>query len=133
MAINTITLSGRLVADLDLRYTQKGIPVTHGSIAVKDGWGEHENTYFFPFVAWKQVALYLTQYARKGTQIWLEGKLTQDKWQDEEGLNRYKTEVLIKQVVLPPHIKTEEPAYSITETEDTLGEEITFDDDDLPF
>ena len=30
MAINTITLSGRLVADLDLRYTQKGIPVTHG-------------------------------------------------------------------------------------------------------
>ena len=46
MSINTITLSGRLVAAPELRYTTNGIAVSSGCIAVDDGYGEQKKTYF---------------------------------------------------------------------------------------
>ena len=52
MSINTITLSGRLVAAPELRYTTNGTAVASGRIAVDDGYGEQKKTYFFDYNAW---------------------------------------------------------------------------------
>ena len=124
MAINTITISGHLVAEPELRYTQSGSAVANGRIAVDDGYGNSKKTYFFDYTAWTNTAEYIAKYATKGTLVTMQGKLTQHTWQTPSGENRSKVEILAQEVVLPP--KANEPST-------TLGEEITFDDQDLPF
>ena len=122
MAINTITISGHLVADPELRYTQSGSAVANGRIAVDDGYGNSKKTYFFDYTAWTNTAEYIAKYATKGTLVTMQGKLTQHTWQTPSGENRSKVEILAQEVVLPP--KANEPS---------LGEEIVFDTQDLPF
>ena len=129
MAINTVTLSGCLTADPELRYTQKGTAVISGRIAVLDGWGEHEKTHFFDYNAWMNTAEYMAKYASKGTLLTISGKLTQSSWINEKGEPRQKTVVQVNEVVLPRKTTStqEEPYHN------PLGREITFDDSDLPF
>ena len=144
MAINTITLSGRMVADPELRYTQSGTAVANGSIAVTDGYGDNEKTYFFNWEAWKHNAEYLANYAKKGMQVTLAGKLTQQTWQANDGSNRSKVVINISDVVLPPKGGKNDRNNSSTsgnaggggygsQNQLGLGEEISFDTDDLPF
>ena len=78
MAINTITVSGRLVAAPELRYTANGSALAKGRIAVDDGYGDNKKAYFFDYTAWSHTAEYMAKYADKGTQVTLQGKLTQE-------------------------------------------------------
>ena len=122
MSINTITLSGRLVAAPELRYTTNGTAVASGRIAVDDGYGEQKKTYFFDYSAWAHTAEYMAKYAAKGTPVTISGKLTQQNWQNQNGENRSKTVITVQDVVLPP--KSSDNLY---------GEEVVFEDSDLPF
>ncbi|MBQ2859533.1 MAG: single-stranded DNA-binding protein [Peptococcaceae bacterium] len=134
MAINTIALSGRLVAAPELRYTQNGTAVATGRIAVDDGYGEHKKTFFFDYTAWTHTAEYMTKYADKGTPVTIGGKLTQQTWQTQNGDNRSRVVIVVQEVVLPPRNNTAAGDGSpVPDYEDMYGEEITFDDSDLPF
>ncbi len=129
MAINTITLSGRLVAAPELRYTASGAAVVNGRIAVDDGYGDHKKTYFFDYTAWTGTAEYLAKYADKGTLVTLQGKLTQQTWQNANGENRSRVVILVQEVVLPP----KGTGGTASQNDNIYGEEIVFDDQDLPF
>ena len=122
MSINTITLSGRLVAAPELRYTTNGTAVASGRIAVNDGYGDSKKTYFFDYSAWAHTAEYMAKYAAKGTPVTISGKLTQQIWQTQNGENRSKAVITVQKVVLPP--KSSDNLY---------GEEVVFEDSDLPF
>ena len=134
MSINTITLSGRLVAALELRYTTNGTAVASGRIAVDDGYGEQKKTYFFDYSAWTHTAEYMAKYAVKGMLVAISGKLTQQTWQTQNGENRSKAVITVQEVVLPPKSNTVGAGDLDNPYQDNpYGEEITFEDSDLPF
>ena len=102
MSINTVTLSGRLVAAPELRYTSTGVAVANGRVAVDHGFGDSKTTFFFEYSTWNSTAEYMAKYATKGMPVTLHGKLVQKTWHTPEGEFRSKVEVRVIDVVLPP-------------------------------
>lgn len=136
MSINTITLSGRLTAAPELRYTTGGTAVAGGSIAVDDGYGERKKTYFFEYRAWTHTAEYLAKYAAKGMPVTISGKLTRQTWLNQDGEQRSKTVIVVQEAVLPPKnscTAAEADTPDCASTDSIYGEEIVFEDSDLPF
>lgn len=145
--INTIVISGRLTADPELRITPNGTSVANGSIAVTDGYGDNEKTYFFNWEAWKHTADHIANYAKKGMPVTLAGKLTQQTWQATDGTNRSKVVLRVSEAILPPKGASNGTdnanggaGYGNAGSGSThsdpqlgLGEEVVFDDSDLPF
>ena len=92
-----------------------------------DGYGDNRKTFFFDYTAWSHTAEYMAKYAGKGTPVTLQGRLTQDTWQTQTGENRSRVVIVVQEVVLPPR------SNAAVLHNDIYGEEITFDDSDLPF
>ena len=101
--INKVILIGNLGADPELRYTQSGSPVCSFRIACsekyKDASGNmQENTEWVPIVAWGKLAEICSQYLHKGSRVYIEGKLQTRKWQDQDGVDRYTTEIIAREM-----------------------------------
>ena len=96
--LNKVMLIGRLGQDPDVRYTQSGDCVANLSLATsekykdKDGQPQ-ESTEWHRVVLFKRQAELADEYLRKGSQVYIEGKIQTRKWQDNEGNDRYSTEV----------------------------------------
>ena len=96
--LNKVMLIGRLGQDPDVRYTQSGDCVANLSLATsekykdKDGQPQ-ESTEWHRVVLFKRQAELAGEYLRKGSQVYIEGKIQTRKWQDNEGNDRYSTEV----------------------------------------
>lgn len=96
--LNKAMLIGRLGADPEVRYTQSNTAVATLSLATsekyKDANGElQESTEWHRVVAWGRLAEILQQYAKKGSQIYVEGPIQTRAWEDRDGQKRYTTEV----------------------------------------
>ena len=100
--LNHITIMGRLTRDPELRHTGSGISVASFTLAVdrdfapKDG-GEKE-TDFIDCVAWRSAADFVSKYFTKGRMAVVSGRLQIRKWQNDQGENRYSTEVVADNV-----------------------------------
>jgi single-strand DNA-binding protein len=97
--LNKIMLIGNLGRDPELNVTSDGTPVTKFSLAVnrntKTSTGERkEETEWFNIVAWRQLAEICERYLHKGSKIYIEGRLTQRKYTDREGVQRTSVEVI---------------------------------------
>ena len=96
--LNKVMIIGRLGADTELRYTQAGQPIcslrvaTDESYTDKDG-NRVERTEWHSVVAFGKTADHCNQYLSKGSLVYVEGKLTTRKWQDQKGQDRYTTEI----------------------------------------
>lgn len=91
-------LIGRLGADPEVRYTQSNTAVATLSLATseryKDANGElQETTEWHRVVAWGRLAEILQQYAKKGSQLYVEGPIQTRAWEDRDGQKRYTTEI----------------------------------------
>lgn len=99
MSVNKVILVGNLGRDPELRYTGSGVPVCNFSVATterfkdKDG-NRRELTEWHNIVIWRQLAEIAGKYLTKGKQVYLEGKLQTQKWEDRDGNPRYTTEVV---------------------------------------
>lgn len=98
-ALNKVMLIGNLGRDPEVRMTPSGSKVASFSIAVterfKDRNGQQqEKTEWVNIVLWRRQAEIAEQYLRKGSQIFIEGKLQTQSWDDPNGQKRYKTEVV---------------------------------------
>ena len=95
--LNRIIMTGRLVADPELRRTQSGVSVTSFRIANdRDyGKGDEKETDFFDVVAWRATAEFICKYFTKGRMISVDGRLQTRSWKDKEGHNRISTEILV--------------------------------------
>jgi single-strand DNA-binding protein len=96
--INKVTLLGNLGADPETRYTQDGTCVCNIRIATterfKDRNGEQqERTEWHRVVLWGRLGEIANQYLKKGSQVYIEGKIETRKWQDRDGQDRYTTEI----------------------------------------
>jgi single-strand DNA-binding protein len=101
-ALNRVQLIGRLGQDPEARYTPTGKQVVKFSVAVSNRWkkdGEvKEVTEWVNIEAWGRLAEICNEYLRKGSLVYLEGRLKTDKYVDEGGENRYFTKVVIQQM-----------------------------------
>ena len=99
--INKVILIGNLGQDPEVRYMPNGGAVTNITIATSESWkdkqsGEQkERTEWHRIVFMGKLAEFAGEYAQKGTQIYVEGKLQTRKWTDQSGQERYTTEVLV--------------------------------------
>jgi len=99
--VNKVILIGNLGADPDVRYMPSGDAVANCRIATSEAWkdkqsGElHERTEWHNVVFFGRTAETVKQYLRKGSKIYVEGKLRTRKWQTQDGQDRYTTEVVV--------------------------------------
>lgn len=124
---NSVTLVGRLVKDVDLRYTQNGIAVANFTLAVESGYGEKKSVDFINCVAWRNTAEAMAKYTEKGKLILASGRITTRNYEGKDGKKVYVTEVMANEVKFLEWAdkKEEEPTEKL--------EEIIINDEDLPF
>lgn len=102
-SVNKVILIGNLGADPEIRTTQQGSKIANLSIATSESWkdrqtGERkENTQWHRVVIFSEPLANLSeQYLKKGSKVYVEGQLETRKWQDQNGQDRYSTEVVLR-------------------------------------
>lgn len=102
--VNKVILVGNLGNDPDVRYTASGAAVANISIATSESWkdkntGEQQDrTEWHRVVFFNRLAEIVSEYLKKGSQIYVEGRLQTRKWQDKEGNDRYTTEIVANEM-----------------------------------
>lgn len=102
-SVNRVTLLGNLGADPEIRRTQSGNASASFSLATSETWRDRnsgekrEKTDWHNVVIWNEGLVKVAeQYLKKGSKVYIEGKLQTRKWQDQNGNDRYTTEVLLQ-------------------------------------
>ncbi len=101
--VNKVILIGNLGADPEVRFTQSGTAVATLRLATTEKWkgqdGQmQEQTEWHRVVAWNRLAEICRDYLSKGSRIYIEGKLRTNKWQDQNGNDRYTTEIVAREM-----------------------------------
>ena len=130
--MNSVSLTGNLVREIELRITQSGAKVVSNVIAVQRNFKENGEykTDFINFVAWNNQADYLANYAMKGDKLELTGRLQVRTFQDRNNATQSVVEVIVEYITAIPTATREE------KPKDFKGSDldaIDLPDDDLPF
>ena len=147
--VNKVILIGNLGNDPDIRYTASGAAVANISLATAETWrdketgDQQERTEWHRIVFFGRLAEIVGEYLKKGSQIYVEGRLQTRKWQDKEGNDRYTTEIVANEMQMlgsrgvsggqPNHDKP--PPASEKDSGQTSSKVRTDEDfdDDIPF
>lgn len=113
-ALNRVQLIGRLGKDPESKFTPTGKKVVHFSVAVSNRWksrdGEtQESTEWVNIEAWERLGETCQQYLKKGSLVYVEGRLKTDKYEDK-GETRYFTKVVAQMVQFLPDSRTADPS-----------------------
>ncbi|MCF6764574.1 single-stranded DNA-binding protein [Thiotrichales bacterium 19S3-7] len=104
--INKVILLGRLGADPEVRQTPSGMTVVNLRLATNDGYKDKNSGQFVETTEWHRVVLFARQaevaaeYCKKGSLVYIEGRIRTNKWQDQQGMDRYTTEVVATELQL---------------------------------
>lgn len=156
MSLNRVFLLGRLGIDPELRYTPSQTAVCTLRLATSERrksaegeWAEH--TEWHSVVTFGKTAENCSNFLQKGRQVFVEGRIQTRKWQDQEGKDRYSTEIIANTVQFVggrgDTQENERSNYQPSSGAPTsgsnnsnnsnnkpqIGETISFDDDDIPF
>jgi single-strand DNA-binding protein len=105
-SVNKVILVGNLGKDPEVKYTPSGVPVAKFSIATneryKDKGGEwQDRTEWHNLVAFQRTAEIVGEYLKKGSKVYIEGRLQTSNWEDKQsGEKKYRTEIIIQDLVL---------------------------------
>lgn len=104
MDLNKAMLIGRLGNDPELKYTQSGVAVVSFSIATSNQWKDdkghkQEKTEWHNVKAWRGLAETCGSYLKKGSKVYVEGKLETSMW-ETEGKKNYKTEIVLDNMIM---------------------------------
>ena len=124
--LNRVQLIGRLGKDPESKYTPTGKKVAHFSIAVTNRWKAgsetKENTEWVNIEAWGRLGEVCQEYLKKGSLVYVEGRLKTDKYEDKEGDTKYFTKVVALGMQMLDRKPSDEPV--MTEEEDVLDFEV---------
>lgn len=101
--VNKVILIGTLGQDPEIRYIPNGGAVGRLSIATNESWRDKQTGQQKEQTEWHRVVLFgklaeiASEYLRKGSQVYIEGKLKTRKWTDDAGVERYTTEIIVSQ------------------------------------
>lgn len=102
--VNKVTLIGNLGNDPELRSTQSGSAVANITLATSESWRDKETQETKERVEWHRVIFFgrlaevVNEYLRKGSQVYVEGRIQTRKWQDKDGNDRYTTEIVANEM-----------------------------------
>lgn len=146
-SVNKVILIGNLGRDPEMRYTPAGAAVASVTLATTESWkdkqsGENqERTEWHRVVFYQRLAEIVGEYLRKGSKIYLEGRLQTRKWQDKGGQDRYTTEIIAESMQMldsgrsgqhsnaEPNIASDKAELPYSAPTEPAGEF----DDDIPF
>ena len=98
--INKVIIVGNLGKDPEIKYTASGATVVNITVATSESWNDKqtgekvEKTEWHRVVAFQKLADIMAAWLKKGSQVYIEGKLQTRKWQDQSGADRYSTEIV---------------------------------------
>src|SRR5215510_3847457 len=98
--VNKVILVGNLGKDPETRYMPSGGAVTNLTLATSESWKDKQSGKQQERTEWHKIAMFgrlaeiAAEYLRKGSQVYIEGKLRTRKWQDKEGKDRWTTEIV---------------------------------------
>ena len=124
--VNKVILIGNLGKDPEVRYLDNGVAVANISLATSENYKNKQGervtqTEWHDIVLWRGLAEVAEKYLKKGSSVYVEGKLRTNKWVDKDEKTRYKTEVLADKLTMLGRSQNQEQS-----TESTS-------EDDLPF
>ena len=102
--VNKVILVGNLGKDPEVRYMSNGNAVCNATLATSESWkdkqtGEQkEKTEWHNIVFYRRLAEVAGEYLKKGSQVYIEGKLQTRKWQDKSGNDRYTTDIIANEM-----------------------------------
>ncbi len=136
--VNKVIIVGNLGKDPEIRYMPSGGAAANITIATSESWkdktsGEQKDrTEWHRVVFFGKLAEIVGEYLKKGSQVYVEGSLRTNKWQDKSGNDRYTTEIIAKEMQMlggksdkPDSIAAQRPAQSASVPNEF--------DDDIPF
>ncbi len=101
-SVNKVILIGNLGRDPEVRHTQDGSPVVNMSVATSENWRDKNTGERRERTEWHRVVIFnerlgevAQKYLHKGSKVYLEGQLQTRKWQDQSGVDKYTTEVVL--------------------------------------
>lgn len=140
--INKVILVGNLGADPEVRYTTNGSAVTSFRIATSEEWrdkasGEKQSrTEWHRIVAFGRLGEICGEYLSKGRQVYVEGRIQTRSWEDKEGVTRYTTEIIAREMQMlgssGGRDRRESPSSSYDDS-GPVDEPVTVPEDDIPF
>ena len=141
-SVNKVILVGNLGRDAELRYTPGGAAVAKFSLATTETWNDksgqkQERTEWHNIDIWGKQAETLTEYLRKGKQVYVEGRLQTDEYTDKEGVKRKSTKIRGDRIVLlggggrGGYARDESSGTHAPAAAEAPSEPLT--DDDIPF
>ena len=143
-SVNKVILIGRLGRDPELRYTQGGQAVANFTLATNERFAnksgeQQERTEWHRVAIFGRLAEIAAEYLRKGSQVYIEGRLRTRKWQDNQGNDRYSTEIVASEMQMlgsrsgmgEPPVATERSGETGRHPAATAPAEEF--DDDIPF
>ena len=128
--VNKVILVGNLGKDPEVRYLDNGVAVANFSLATTESYknkqGERvSQTERHNIVLWRGLAEVAEKYLKKGSSVYVEGKIKNRKWEDKDGNTRYNTEILGDNMTMLGAKPSSEDTSIKTNTQET--------NDDLPF
>jgi len=105
MNLNKVMIIGNLTRDPEVRNTPNGTNVASFSVATNFVWKDQngqkqEKAEFHNIVAWRKLADICSQYLRKGSKVYLEGRLQTRDWDGQDGVKRYRTEIIAENMIM---------------------------------
>ncbi|MEO5585498.1 MAG: single-stranded DNA-binding protein [Flavobacteriales bacterium] len=143
--VNKVILIGNLGADPEVRHLQNDVTVANFNLATSETYKDRqtgekrEQTEWHRVVVWRGLAEVVEKYVKKGSKVYVEGKLRTRKW-EKDGIERYTTEILADNLTMldgkpaydgPPQANAPRPAQATQSAPVTADPGA--DDDDLPF
>jgi single-strand DNA-binding protein len=148
-SVNKVILVGNLGADPETRYMPSGDAITNIRIATTDRWKDKASGEMKEATEWHRIAFFgrlaevAGQYLKKGSQVYVEGRIRTRKWQDKEGQDRYTTEIVADAMQLlgkregmgdaPPRESGEPTAAGAKPAAKKPATTLADMDDDIPF
>ncbi len=102
--INKAVIVGTLGRDPEIRYAQNGNAVVNISVATNESWKDRETGEAQQRTEWHRIVMFgklgeiASQYLKKGSQAYFEGRIRTNKWQDESGNDRYTTQIIANEM-----------------------------------
>tara|TARA_A100001388_G_scaffold277297_1_gene267880 strand:- start:960 stop:1385 length:426 start_codon:yes stop_codon:yes gene_type:complete len=139
-SVNKALIIGNLGQDPEIKYTQSGSPVANLSVATSERWkdkstgDQKEQTEWHRVVVFGRLAEIAEQYLKKGSKVFIEGKIQTRDWEDSEGRKRYTTEVVAREMTM---LDSKFSADSNSDSSDATPKETASKDsdfeEDIPF
>jgi len=144
--VNKVILIGNVGNDPEVKYIKEDVPVAKFSLATSESYKNRDgekvtNTEWHNIVAWRGLAKVVEKYVKKGSKLFIEGKITHRKYEDKDGQTKYFTEIVCRDMTMLDSKSSSNQAdnqnsssANIQEPPADLNNTENFNDiDDLPF